>query len=548
MIAGKPHPADESLWSLTSLRDLIDILEDELVVVDAEYRVRFANAAMRSRLGEGNTVLMGELCYEVFHHRGKPCGAPMWSCPLKEVLRKGTEVTLIQPEPGGSANRYLKITAYPLRDDSGEVKFVAEQRRDVSAERELETHILRRHHQLLALNRISSAVRGLWDLDAVLEVALDNVLEVLNGAVGGILLLDKASRTLSYRVHRGLSATFVEGMRIRLGEGIAGKVAQTGEPVLEEDLSKSPRAAHHDLVSAEGLKAFVSVPLKSRDRTVGVMNVASQQAARFGADDLSLLSAIGDYLGTAVEQANLYENLSMGRERYRRLLQHALTAQEEERKRIARELHDETSQTLTSLTLNLQALISLAEMKGLADAEFLDKLRTVHSHSIIAGNEIVNLMKELRPTLLDELGLPAAIHRYAKDTLQPRGIDLSAEFAGVDKRFRPEVEVTLFRIAQGAIGNVLEHSDASNVKIRLACTSRDCRLKIEDDGKGFEVGKLTRVDPSGRGTGLFTMKERAKLAGGTCRIESRPGHGTKLSVKIPLAGEGIVEKNQGAGG
>ena len=535
--------ASSTLGSEIILQDLVDSIEDELMVIDSDYRVKFANSAVRNKPRKGHTSPVGKTCYKVFHNRDRPCSAPLWDCPVGEVLQRGRPKTVIHCERIHGADIYRKITAYPLRDSDGKITSIVELRRDVSAERALETQILRRHHQLLALSRISSAVSGLWDLDAVLTVALDNVLEIINGAIGGILLMDDQEEALRYRVQRGLSATYTEGMRIKLGEGIAGKVAETGEPVLLEDVSKSRRVAHPDLVSAEGLKGFVSIPLKSKDRTVGVMNIASQMAGTFAADDVYLLNAVGDYLGTAIEQAKLYEGLKRGKERYQTLLHHSLTTQEEERKRIARELHDETSQAITSLTLNLQALIGIAEMRGIGDTEFVDRLRTTHSHAIRAGNEIVKLMKELRPTLLDELGLPAAIHRYAKDALQPHGINLSAEFTGADERFQPEVEVTLFRISQGVIGNILEHSGAKNVSINLECDTKECCLQITDDGKGFDVSKLTRVDPSGRVTGVFTMKERARLVGGACRIESRPGKGTDIKVRIPVSRDAADEEN-----
>jgi signal transduction histidine kinase len=354
---------------------------------------------------------------------------------------------------------------------------------------------------------------------------------------------------LYYRVQRGLSPRYAEQMRMRIGEGIAGRVAKTGKPIVLDDIledsSKDPHAVRPDLISAEGLRGFVSVPLKSKDKVIGVMNVSSHIVKRFGADDVSLLSSIGDYLGIAVEQVRLYNRLASASERYQTLLQHALTAQEQERRRIARELHDETSQAITSLTLNLQALIGITEMKGFGDAEFLQTLKTVHSYAVYAGNEIVKLMKELRPTLLDELGMPAAIARYAKDTLQTKGISVSTEFAGTERRFPPEVEVTLFRVAQGAIGNILEHSEAKNASIKLECNNIECKLQIGDDGRGFDVSKITRVDPSGRGAGVFTMKERVNLVGGRCHIESAPGQGTNVFVKVPVARGEPFEKDQG---
>jgi len=522
-----------------SLQGVMDGIEDKFFVIDREYRVGFANLAMRQKLPEGKAFI-GKRCYEVFEGRNDPCRSPLWKCPLMRVLQSGDPTVIISPDPALNAetvsNRYIKVILYPLKDSQGNINAIAEVRKDVTAERELENQILRRHHHLHALNRISSATSGLWDLDAILNIALDTVLEIINATTGGVLLFHGQTQKLSYRVYRGLSAKYVEQMEMSLGEGVAGKVAETGEPIVLENISRDPRAAHPDLVSTEGLGGFISVPLKAKDRVLGVMNIASHVPGKFSADDMFLLNSIGCQLGTAIEQARLYQRLEMGKERYQTLLQHALTAQEEERKRIARELHDETSQALTSLTLNLQAAITKAEIDGVEDADFIGKLRKIQSLAVHTQNEISKLMKELRPTLLDELGLPAAISRYAKDSLESLGTKVFTEFEGVEERLPTEVEVTLFRIAQGTVGNILEHAEAKNVSISLECNASECVLEVNDDGKGFDVNKITRVDKGGRGAGLFTMKERARLIGGACNIRSRPGKGTRIAVKIPLRG------------
>ena len=522
-----------------SLQGVMDGIEDKLFVIDREYRVSFANLAMGQVLPE-NKPFIGKRCYEIFEGRNSPCRSPLWRCPLTKVLQSGNATVIISPDPALNtetvSNRYIKIILYPLKDNQGNINAIAELRKDVTVERELENQILRRHHHLHALNRISSATSGLWNLDAILNIALDTVLEIVNATTGGVLLFHGQTQKLSYRVYRGLSAKYVEQMEMSLGEGVAGKVAETGEPIVLENISSDPRAAHPDLVSTEGLGGFISVPLKAKDRVLGVMNIASHVSGKFSADDMFLLNSIGCQLGTAIEQARLYQRLEMGKERYQTLLQHALTAQEEERKRIARELHDETSQALTSLTLNLQAAITKAEIDGVEDADFIGKLRKIQSLAVHTQNEISKLMKELRPTLLDELGLPAAISRYAKDSLESLGTKVFTEFEGVEERLPTEVEVTLFRIAQGTVGNILEHAEAKNVSISLECNASECVLEVNDDGKGFDVNKITRVDKGGRGAGLFTMKERARLIGGACNIRSRPGKGTRIAVKIPLRG------------
>ena len=533
-----------------SLQDLVDGLEDELFIIDKEYRVKFANSATMQKLGGQDGIPVGRLCYDVFEARRSPCNSPLWLCPLNRVLQSGKTTVIVHPRYPLSSdialNEHVRIIMYPLRDSRGNINAIAELRRDVTAEREMEHQILRRHHHLHALSRISTATSGLRSLDGILNVCLDIALEAVNGEIGGILLFDEQTQKLYYRVYHGLSAKYAEAMKIDVGKGIAGRVAKTGEPVLLEDISKDPRVGHPDLISTEGLKGFASVPLKAKDKVVGVMNTASHLTGRFTEEDLYLLNSMGCQIGAAIEQARLYERLTNAAKRYRVLLQHALTAQEDERKRIARELHDETSQAITSLTLSLQAIIAMVEMKGIADSDLMERLRATHAYTVHAGNEIVKLMKELRPTLLDELGMPTAIHRYAKDTLQAQGISISAEFTGADQRLPPEIEVTLFRVAQGLIGNILKHSKAKNASINLACTAAKCVLKIEDDGRGFEVSKLTRVAPSGRGAGLFTIKERVKLAGGVCNIDSRPGHGTKVTVNIPLPTDVAVEKDKGS--
>ena len=401
--------------------------------------------------------------------------------------------------------------------------------------------------ELRALSRISAALSGLSDLDAILMVALDSTLEVMNGAIGGILLLDEPSQTLYYRVHKGLSARYVGEMRMRLGEGVAGRVAQSGKSVLLEDISAEPSAAHKDLVTTEGLRAFMSVPLRGKERVLGVINVASLIARSFTTHDMLLLNSIGDQLSVAIEQAQLYERLKNARERYRKLARQTLVAEEEERRRIARELHDETSQTLSGLALQLQALIEMAEMSGSQSAEFIARLKNVQSLGVQVHNEVSRIIADLRPALLDTLGVVPAVRNYAERILRPLGINVSLETKGVEKRLPTEVEAGVFRWCQGAIGNVAEHSKAQNAIIVLECRDDELFVRISDDGQGFDVSKVTNIEESGRGRGLFSMKERIGLLGGICSVESQPSQGTTVWTKVPIRQSAQDAKNKGTG-
>jgi signal transduction histidine kinase len=390
------------------------------------------------------------------------------------------------------------------------------------------------YYDLIALSRVSAAISGLPELDAILRIGLDNVLKIMNGTVGGIMLLDEPGQKLFYRVYHGLSAKYAEEMRLKLGEGIAGKVAQNGRAVLLEDISSESNAARIDLISSEGLRAFISVPLRAKDNVLGVMNVASHVSHRFTKEDMYLLHSIGDQLGIAIEQAQLNERLRKARERLRKLARQNLVAEEEERRRIARELHDETSQSLSGIALQLEALIEMYAKSDNQDDQLITGLKKVQSLTVQVHKEVSRVISNLHPAVLDTLGLVAAVRQYAKSRLQPLDINVTVEVKGTEMRFPPDVEAALFRVIQGSIGNIIKHSKAKNASIMLVYQPHEFSLNIKDDGQGFDVSKLTDVEESGRGRGLFSMRERIGFLGGTSAVESRIGVGTTVWAKIPI--------------
>jgi signal transduction histidine kinase len=391
-----------------------------------------------------------------------------------------------------------------------------------------------RPDDLVALSRVAAAISGLFDLEAILRLGLDTALAILDSAIGGIMLLEEDTKTLSYRVYHGISDEYAQEMHLKLGEGVAGKVAENARSIMSEDISREPGAAHPGLISKEGLKAFVSVPLMSKDKVLGVMNVASRLPRQFTEKDIHLLHATGDLLGLAIEQAKLYEELRRGRERYRQLARFAVMAQEDERRRLSRELHDETSQALSGLAFNLQAVIEMVDMAGIQDARIKETLKKAHELSIHVGNEIHRLIVNLRPTLLDSLGLIPALRQHAESTLVPMGISVSFQFDDLERTLPREIETGLFRVAQGAIGNIQQHSNATSASISLTISGNELIFCVSDNGIGFDVSQVRGIEASGRGAGVFSMKERVKLMGGSCNIQSKPGKGTTATARIPI--------------
>jgi signal transduction histidine kinase len=251
----------------------------------------------------------------------------------------------------------------------------------------------------------------------------------------------------------------------------------------------------------------------------------SQRVEMTGSDEASRLAAAFNVMTETLEEKE--------GERAR-LLGKVISAQEEERRRIARELHDEAGQALTSLMLGLRHLEEhsdeeparrkAAELRSLAG----DTLDRMH-----------DLALELRPTALDDLGLVAALESYVKDYAAKHGLNVDFHAGSLKGgRLPPQEETTLYRIAQEAMTNVVKHADASNVSILLEQRDSTAVLIVEDDGKGFDLEAVTRGGGRAQRLGLLGMEERASLIGGRLTIESHPGGGTAVFVEIPVAGDG----------
>lgn len=386
------------------------------------------------------------------------------------------------------------------------------------------------NRRLAALTDVASTVSRSLDLDITLNRALDKVMALLRAEAGGILLFHDRSRTLSYRVHRGLSEEFVRKIgRLKLGEGIAGKAAELRKTIISEDISKDPRVAQ-PLPDFEEFKGFMSIPLVARGRLLGVMNIATRGERGFPPEAVSLVSSISDQVAVAIENAQLYEALKRKEKARGELLRKIILIQEEERKRIARGLHDEISQSLTGLAFNLEAVLATLPEDSAETRARLEEIKTL---SIKMLEEIHRVIYQLRPSLLDDLGLVAAVEWLADNYLEEAGIEVFFETTGTERTPAPEAQIALFRITQEAITNIVRHSNAESVSIAVEFKKRSVAIHIEDDGKGFNVDEILGSRETDRGLGLLGMKERAELVEGRLSIDSQPGRGTRIDVEIP---------------
>jgi len=514
-----------------------------------------------------------------------------------------------------------------------------------------------RRAYLAVLNQTSSVVSQSLELKEILDSSIDSVMDVMKVDAALVFLLDKEAGELALAAYQGVSAKFAQGVsRIKLGEGFNGRVAETGEPLYVEDVSQDPRLTKM-IVREEGIRSQLIVPLKSKGKVVGTLCVVARKQRQVLLEELELVTAIGNQIGVAIDNARLYqqqrevaEQLRASEERYRELfenahdaiwlhdlegnitaanracakltgysleelynleavallsqdssgiargmekrllkgevagsiaevklikkdrseafiqlatslvlsggepvafqhiardvteqkrmqenlrfyLQQITRAEEEERKRISRELHDETVQALVVLSRQLDALASSGKGLPQDNSRLLEELRQ-QTNNIMQG--VRRLSQDLRPAALDRLGLLPALEWLVSDVAEYSGIATKVNILGTERRLPEEVELVLFRIAQEALRNVWRHAEATQAEVVVKFDKRKTRITVTDNGKGFNlppiIGDLAR---DGK-LGLAGMQERAQLLGGSLTVQSEPGRGTSITIEVPV--------------
>ena len=238
--------------------------------------------------------------------------------------------------------------------------------------------------------------------------------------------------------------------------------------------------------------------------------------------EVEVQQQIAELQGARLEEARHREELRG------ELLRRVVAAQEAERQRIARELHDATGQALTALGLGLRGVATTVKQDGEQAGNRLRQLETLTANTL---DELRHLIADLRPSHLDDLGLASALRWYAKELHNRVPLTVNVETGGGEYPLNAAINIALFRIAQEALNNVIKHSEANQANVRLQFCEGEVRMNIEDDGCGFDVAGPAL--PSRPSWGLLGMQERAALLNGQCRVHSKPGQGTRVEVVIP---------------
>lgn len=526
------------------------------------------------------------------------------------------------------------------------------------AQRELRSHIQaveNEERRLSAINAVLSVVAEPLELREIFTLALQKVMDVMRVEKSLLFLLDEQRRQLTLEAYQGVSREFAAQVAtMKMGEGLNGKVAETGEPLVVKEGATSP-ALRTEAGRRENIQAQLIVPMKSKGKVLGTFCAATSGPRDFDAAEIELAGSIANAIAVVIENARLhqkeretYEMLRQSEENYRGLFETAteaifvhsldgkiiaanracekltgytreemvgmdiatflvpknfkeqqeiierelageptegpyelrlrrrdgneaivelmpslvmragepvgmqaivrdvteqrrmqenlryyvsqvLQAQESERLRIARELHDDTAQALTGISRRLDMLASASKEIPPEIAGRLEELRE-QTDTVLDG--VRRFSQDLRPPVLDDLGLLPALKWLVIALEEQDGIASNIRMLGEPRRLPHETELALFRIAQEALNNVRKHAQASAVELIVDFRDHQLRLAVADNGKGFDVPQSKSAAASGK-LGLIGMEERARLLGGTLEIRSRPGEGTTIEVSVP---------------
>lgn len=277
---------------------------------------------------------------------------------------------------------------------------------------------------------------------------------------------------------------------------------------------------------------MVALPLSGQEEPEGVIVLARSKSPGqpLSQADLRLLAAVAQQMGQSIEVAALYQDVRARERLLGELLYQVVDAQEAERRRIARDLHDATAQSLTAIALGLRALESTLADRGVGEP---DQLRTISSFTGDALVELRRIMADLRPPQLDDLGLLPALHWYVQE-YRRRYPDITVNLTTVENwpRLAPEVETLIFRVVQEALTNVGKHAHASRVQVTLESADAMLHIRVEDNGVGFNPDQA--LQGATTGWGLLGMRERTQLVGGSVDIVAQAGRGTTVNVHVPV--------------
>jgi len=384
--------------------------------------------------------------------------------------------------------------------------------------------------QLALINDTGRRIAAALDLEEMLSRTTHLVQRRFDYHHVALFVVDRERQEASLEAAAGAYTSFIPAdYHLELNQGIVGWVARRGETRLSNDVRRDPYYIH-GLPEDVATRSELAVPIRASGETIGVLDVQSPHPDAFDDGDVLAMETLADQIAVAIHNARLFRDMRQQSELVRALAIRLAEVEEIERQRLARELHDQVGQNLTALGINLN--IVQAQIPDASHSPARHRLDDSLSLVEQTTERIRDLMADLRPPVLDDYGLVAALRWYGEQFAARSGINVIIDGEEIQPRLSPRAEGALFRIAQEALTNVAKHAQASQATVAVKAGTDLLQMVITDNGLGFDPAQ--RSEPGERyGWGMLTMTERAAAIGGRFEVESQPGRGTRVVVEVP---------------
>jgi PAS domain S-box-containing protein len=401
--------------------------------------------------------------------------------------------------------------------------------KDITARTDATRNFYQRHRELWVLNSVAFAMNQTQDLDAILMTALERALKALNLTSGGIFLIDYDKPAFVLAAQQGFPKnTAKKNNQIQLlDETLMSSLLQkelilTPEPIFPPFGAKL-KGENNNLIQ------LVCFLITAKERASGflALDVPPDKDLTTG-QDFHLLGSLGNFLGGAIENNRLAQTIGRHREELKGLTARLFHSQEIERRRIARELHDEVGQALTGINFTLEAVEKVAANEPDRLASHISEIKKQINRTY---QEMRRLSHRLHPALLSDLGLEPALDAYLKNISERSGLAIEFKMMGFGKRVNLDIESVLYRLAQEALTNTLKHACASRFKLSIIKSYPNIIFLVQDDGIGFDAEKFRGNTPT---LGLLSMRERAAMLGGNFTLHTSKGAGVRIRIEIPI--------------
>jgi PAS domain S-box-containing protein len=523
--------AEEALK--TERRRLFSVLERipaNVALLRPDYTFTYANGEFIRRFGDPGL----KRCYELFR-LDNPCE----ECQAMAVFHTQTPVLR---EWSGPDNNIYQIYDYPFIDVDGS-PLVLEMGVDITPRKRAEEQAVTLGRMYRMVSKVNEAMVRAANKDQLFRQVCRIMMEEGDFLLAWIGLVDPETRLVEAATQYNLSDDYLQNLAIPIDDVPEGR-GPTGTAVREDrcdvcnDYGGEPRMPPwREQALPRGFRSSAAFPLRVESKVVGVLTVYADRPGFFNDDEIALLESLADDLSFALDfmdrdtkRRQAEDALRESEERLRYLASKLLHAQEHERRRLALELHDDLGQSLMVLKLQLRAIEKLVPSD-----QWQTREECAHCLDYLGGviENVRRLARNLRPSVLEDLGLAAGLRVLVGEFRKYHEIELSLEMDDIEGLFSQDEEITIYRIFQETFTNIAKHAQASQVNIIIRRLADVASFQVVDDGLGFDLERVIGREAAKKGLGLAALEERVHMLGGTLEIRAQENLGTKILITVP---------------